>query len=196
MAERVAAHSVKLVLEPLNRFETYFLNTAEQARAYCDLVDHPAFGIMHVTFHSHIKEKDQAKAVATLSGHINVLHVSENDRGIPGTGQIDFPNVLGAVKRTGFDGSIVVEAFGSGVPELAAATRIWRPMFDRFECLFNESEAFVRGVGAGMTDHALFEMRGITKEFPGIRALDDVSFDCKLGQVHALVGKTEPANRP
>lgn len=144
MAEHVAPHGVKLALEPLNRFETYFLNTAAQARSYCDLVDHPAFGIMYDTFHSHIEEKDQPKAIDTLSGHINVLHVSENDRGIPGTGQIDFPKVMGAVKKTGFDGWVVVEAFGSGVPELAAATRIWRPMFDNFDALFQQSARYVR----------------------------------------------------
>ncbi|MEP5759285.1 MAG: sugar phosphate isomerase/epimerase family protein [Litoreibacter sp.] len=148
MAERVATHNIKLALEPLNRFETHYLNTAAQARAYCDLVDHPAFGIMYDTFHSHIEEKDQPRAVQTLSGHINVLHVSENDRGIPGTGQIDFPSILSAVKETGFDGWVVVEAFGSGVPELAAATRIWRPMFEGYDSLFNQSAAFIKDVWA------------------------------------------------
>lgn len=148
MAERVAPHGVNLALEPLNRFETHFLNTAAQARAYCDLVDHPAFGIMYDTFHSHIEEKDQPIALNTLAGHINVLHVSENDRGVPGTGQIDFPSIITAVKQTGFDGWVVVEAFGSGVPELAAATRIWRPMFDTHESLFHETANYIKDVWA------------------------------------------------
>lgn len=148
MADRVAPHGVRLALEPLNRFETYYLNTADQARAYCELVDHPAFGIMYDTFHSHIEEKSQSEAIVTLGNHINVLHVSENDRGIPGTGQIDFPNVMKAVKKTGFDGWVVVEAFGTGVPELAAATRIWRPMFESFDALINESARYIRDVWA------------------------------------------------
>ncbi|MEP3109089.1 MAG: sugar phosphate isomerase/epimerase family protein [Hyphomicrobiales bacterium] len=146
MAEKVAPSGIKLALEPLNRFETYFLNTAAQASAYCDLVDHPAFGIMYDTFHSHIEEKDQIQAVDRLSGKIHVLHISENDRGIPGTGQIDFPEIIGAVKKTGFDGWVVMEAFGSGVPELAAATRIWRPMFESHETLFQESANYIRDV--------------------------------------------------
>lgn len=146
MAQRIAPTGIKLALEPLNRFETYFLNTATQARAYCDLVDHPAFGIMYDTFHSHIEEKDQTQAVKTLAGKIHVLHISENDRGIPGTGQIDFPAVVGAVKNTGFDGWVVLEAFGAGVPELAAATRIWRPMFDTHEALFHESARYIKDV--------------------------------------------------
>ena len=144
MADRAAAKGIKLALEPLNRFETYYLNTAEQARAHVDRVGHPAFGIMYDTFHSHIEEKDQVKAIAMLGSGMHVLHVSENDRGVPGTGQIDFPEIFRAVKQTGFDDWVVVEAFGSGVPELAAATRIWRPMFPDHETLFRQSHDFVR----------------------------------------------------
>jgi len=146
MAEWVAPQGVKLALEPLNRFETHFLNTAAQARDYCALVDHPAFGIMYDTFHAHIEEKDPVQAALSLGDKIHVLHVSENDRGIPGTGQVDFPAVMGAVKQAGFDDWIVIEAFGSGVPELAAATRIWRPMFNSFDELLSESVQYIRGV--------------------------------------------------
>ncbi|MCL6282650.1 sugar phosphate isomerase/epimerase [Ruegeria sp. 2012CJ41-6] len=144
MAEKAAERGILLALEPLNRFETHFLNTAEQAAHYCEMVDHPAFGIMYDTFHSHIEEKDQASAIRVLAGRINVLHVSENDRGVPGTGQIDFPSVFSAVKATGFDGWVVMEAFGAGVPEIAAATRIWRPMFEDHPTLFRDSARFIR----------------------------------------------------
>lgn len=144
MADRAANSGIKLALEPLNRFETHYLNTAAQAAQYCDLVDHPNFTIMYDTFHSHIEEKDQAKAIQTLAGHIGVLHVSENDRGIPGTGQIDFDTIFASVKAADFDGWVVVEAFGAGLPDLAAATRIWRPMFDTHTELFAQSAKFVR----------------------------------------------------
>ena len=144
MADRAAGHGIVLSLEPLNRFETYFLNTMEQARAYAERVGHPHFGIMYDTFHAHIEEQSQIRAVETIAGHITVLHVSENDRGIPGRGQIDFPAVFSAVKRTGFDGWVVMEAFGSGLPEIAAATRIWRPLFPDFETLFTEGHDFIR----------------------------------------------------
>ncbi len=144
MAEIAAQREMVLALEHLNRFETHFLNTAAQAAQYCELVDHPAFGVMYDTFHSHIEEKDQREAVASLVGRINVLHISENDRGTPGTGQIDFDTVFASVKATGFDGWVVMEAFGSGVPEIAAATRIWRPMFDSHQQLFHDSAVFIR----------------------------------------------------
>lgn len=144
MAERAAENGIILSLEPLNRFETYFLNTMGQARAYVERVGHPAFRIMYDTFHANIEEKDQAEAVETIAGRIGVLHVSENDRGVPGTGQIDFGKVFRAVRQTGFDGWVVVEAFGSAVPELAAATRVWRPLFADERTLFFDSAAFVR----------------------------------------------------
>lgn len=144
MAETAAARGMRLALEPLNRFETHFLNTADQAARYCTMVDHPAFGIMYDTFHAHIEEKDQPAAIARLAGQINVLHVSENDRGTPGRGQIDFDAVFSGVKATGFDGWVVMEAFGAGVPEIAAATRIWRPMFETHQQLFRDSAGFIR----------------------------------------------------
>jgi len=72
------------------------------------------------------------------------VHVSENDRGIPGRGHIDFASIFRAVHQTGFDGWVTLEAFGSGLPELAAATRVWRPVFPDFETLFSESIGFIR----------------------------------------------------
>jgi D-psicose/D-tagatose/L-ribulose 3-epimerase len=144
LAQRAADRGIYLSLEHLNRFETYFLNTMAQARAYVDRVDHPAFRIMYDTFHANIEEQDQVRAINTIAGDIGVLHVSENDRGIPGRGHIDFPAIFKAVKATGYDGWVTVEAFGAGLPELAAATRVWRPLFPDFETLFAESIQFVR----------------------------------------------------
>lgn len=144
LAERAAEKGLYLSLEHLNRFETYFLNTMEQARAYVDRVDHPAFRIMYDTFHANIEERSQPEAIAHLGNGLGVLHISENDRGIPGRGQVDFDAVFKAVRRTGYDGWVVLEAFGAGLPELAAATRVWRPLFPDFETLFAESVQFIR----------------------------------------------------
>src|SRR5690606_21660316 len=115
-----------------------------QARAYVDRVDHPAFKIMYDTFHANIEERSQPAAIAHLGDGMGVLHVSENDRGIPGRGQIDFAAIFAAAQRAGFDGWVTLEAFGAGLPELAAATRVWRPLFPDFETLFAESITFIR----------------------------------------------------
>ena len=144
MAERARRNGYILSLEHLNRFETHFLNTMDQAASYVRAVDHPAFKIMYDTFHANIEEKNQPAAVEKISGHMGILHVSENDRGIPGTGQINFAEIFSAAKRTGYDGWLIVEAFGAGLPELAAATRVWRPLFPDFDTLFSESIGFIR----------------------------------------------------
>ncbi|KXF77898.1 isomerase [Paramesorhizobium deserti] len=144
MAEVAKTNGIYLSLEHLNRFETHFLNTMEQAKAYVAAVDHDAFTIMYDTFHANIEEQKQSVAIATISGHIGVLHISENDRGIPGRGHIDFAEIFRAIRKTGFDGWVTVEAFGGGLPELAAATRVWRPLFPDHETLFSESIDFIR----------------------------------------------------
>ena len=94
LAERAQAEGMYLSLEPLNRFETYFLNTMAQAKAYVDRVGHPALRLMYDTFHANIEERSQIRAIASVAGHIGVLHVSENDRGIPGRGHIDFASIF------------------------------------------------------------------------------------------------------
>ena len=144
VAERARVAGVVIGFEPVNRFETYFLNTAAQAEALVEQVGHPAFGVLYDTFHANIEERSQPDAIRSLGPHIAELHVSENDRGIPGRGQIDFDAVFRAVQATGFDGWCVVEAFGDALPEIAAATRIWRPVFPVVETLFWKSAAFVR----------------------------------------------------
>lgn len=148
LATRASANGLYVSLEHLNRFETYFLNTMQQARLYAERVDHPAFRIMYDTFHANIEEQDQSRAIATLGDAMGVLHVSENDRGIPGRGHIDFAAVFRAARREGYDGWVTLEAFGAGLPELAAATRVWRPLFPDFETLFAESIGFIRQIWA------------------------------------------------
>lgn len=144
LAERASAVGMILSLEPLNRFETHFLNTAAQARAYAERVGHPAFRIMFDTFHANIEEADPVGAPATLAGHLGVVHLSENDRGIPGRGHVDFVGTLATLKRVGWDGWLVMEAFGSALPDIAAATRVWRPLFPDLDTLYSEGHAHLR----------------------------------------------------
>lgn len=143
MAEKAAKNGIYLSLEHLNRFETHFLNTMEQSKRYVEAVDHPAFNILYDTFHANIEERKQPEAIELIAGKIGVVHISENDRGIPGRGHIDFSEIFKAVRKTGYDGWVTLEAFGAGVPELAAATCVWRPLFPDYETLFAESLQFM-----------------------------------------------------
>ncbi len=119
---------VRVAVEPLNRFETFFLNTAADALRLCEEVAHPNIGVLYDTFHANIEEKNQAAAIRLLGKHIFHVHTCENDRGIPGSGPIDWPGVIGALKEIGYDDWLVIESFGPGIKEIAAAACIWRDL--------------------------------------------------------------------
>lgn len=133
-------------LEVLNRFECYLLNTCDQASAYLDHLDEPDFGIHFDTFHANIEEKDSVLAVeaAWQRGHLRHVHISENDRGTPGRGQARIRETISTLKALGYDGWLTIEAFGSAVPELTAATRVWRPFFTSPEDVYTEGYRFIR----------------------------------------------------
>lgn len=120
-----------IAVEPLNRFEAYMLNTSEQGIAMMRQVDDRAVGILHDTFHAHIEEKDPVRSLDAViaSGALAHVHISENDRGTPGTGQARIAEAIALLKARGYDGWMTIEAFGQAVPELAAATRVWRDFF-------------------------------------------------------------------
>ena len=135
-AHYAAKANLKLSVEPLNRFECYFLNTAKDSENLVKRVDEPNYGYLYDTFHFNIEEKSLPEAVQSTIKSINHVHISENDRGTPGSGQIDFAAVFKALKSSGYDGWLTVEAFGSALPDLAAATKIWRPLFDKPEDVY------------------------------------------------------------
>jgi D-psicose/D-tagatose/L-ribulose 3-epimerase len=127
--EKAQARNIKIATEYLNRFEIYFLTTAAQASRFVKAVNHPYVKMMYDSFHGHIEEKDQAKAIASCANETIHVHVSENDRGVPGTGQVNWDRFFGGLKASGYDGYLTIEAFGRALPALAAATRVWRDLF-------------------------------------------------------------------
>jgi len=129
-AQYAGKAGVTLAVEPLNRFECYFLNTIEQAVALCEAVDEPNYGYLFDTFHTNIEENDVVSLIASTIGHIRHVHITENNRGVPGAGHIPFQPIFNALRRSGWDGWLTVESFGSSLPDLAAATKIWRPLFN------------------------------------------------------------------
>jgi D-psicose/D-tagatose/L-ribulose 3-epimerase len=128
-------------LEPLNRFEAHLLNTCEQAIAYAARVGEGGIGILYDTFHANIEEKDPIAALRALhaSGNLAHVHISENDRGTPGRGHAPIRETIAALKALGYNDWLTIEAFGRGVPDLAAATRVWRDFFA------DEAEVYTEG---------------------------------------------------
>ena len=137
-----------LAIEYLNRFECYFLTTAKDAAELVKSVDHPKFRCMYDTFHAHIEEKSQAAGVAAVNGHFAHVHISENDRGVPGTGQVRWDEAFKAIKGTGYDGWLVIEAFGRALPDLAAATRVWRDLFPSADDVYTQGIQFIKKMWA------------------------------------------------
>ncbi|HAK45625.1 MAG TPA: xylose isomerase [Spirochaeta sp.] len=115
-----------LALEPLNRFETDFMNIAEDALRMIDEVGSPMLKVHLDTFHMNIEEKSSADAIRAVGDKLYLLHASENDRGAPGTGQVDWSGIGKAVKDIGYDRWVVIESFTPEVEIIAKAASIWR----------------------------------------------------------------------
>ncbi len=144
VAEDAERRGITLVLEFLNRFEIYLLNCSDDTARFARDVGTSNIGIHYDTFHAHIEEKDVARAIRENAHAIRHVHVSENDRSTPGQGQVEWRKTFSALKSIGYDEWLVIEAFGSALPSIAAATKIWRRMFHDEEGLAREGLGFMR----------------------------------------------------
>jgi len=137
-------HGITIAVEAINRFECYFVNTMTDLAAHLSAVGHPNISGMYDTFHANIEEKDPIAAIAAIQRHLSHVHISENDRGTPGRGHIDFAAVFRALKHSGYNGWLTIEAFGRALPELAAATRVWRDLFPAPSQVYREGYSVIR----------------------------------------------------
>jgi D-psicose/D-tagatose/L-ribulose 3-epimerase len=144
VAEYAARAGVLLTEEVVNRFELYHLNTMAQAIRFVDEVGHPNCRIHLDTFHANIEEKRPGESIKAAGSRIGYVHISENDRGVPGTGHVAWDATFEALHSIGYDGWLTVESFGDELPNLAAATKIWRPLFDSQEQVASEGLAFMK----------------------------------------------------
>jgi D-psicose/D-tagatose/L-ribulose 3-epimerase len=126
MAEYAAGKEVCLALEPLNRFETDMINTVDQGLRFISDTGMSNVGLHLDTFHMHLEEKSSAQAIRKAGKAIFHFHACENDRGIPGTGQVHWAEIAQALKDVGYGGAVVIESFTSQVKEIARAVCIWR----------------------------------------------------------------------
>jgi D-psicose/D-tagatose/L-ribulose 3-epimerase len=143
-AEEAQKHNIKLAIEYLNRFECYFLTTAADAKALVQSVNHPNFRMMYDTFHANIEEKAIAPTIQSIAGHFIHVHISENDRGTPGTGHVHWDETFKALRQVNYDGWLVIEAFSRALPALAAATKVWRDLFPNMEEVYTKGHRFMK----------------------------------------------------
>lgn len=125
-AEYAKNYGINMTVEPLNRFECYFLNTISDAYSFVQQVNHPNFGLQFDTFHANIEEKNIKEVIKKYGMHFKHVHISENDRGTPGKGHIPWKDVFDALKQVGYDNWLTIEAFGHSIPELAKTVCVWR----------------------------------------------------------------------
>jgi len=143
-AETADGVGVDMAIEALNRFETYFVNILADACALAKKVNHRRVKVMIDSFHANIEEKDLFKAYTSCGKLARHCHISENDRGVPGTGHIDWKTYFSALKTIGYDNWLVIESFSSTVPEIASAASIWRAISPSKEAVAKDGLAFVR----------------------------------------------------
>ena len=143
-AEHAANAGVTLALEAVNRFECYLMNCAADAVRFVKEVDHPHCRMMYDTFHANIEEKNIPEAIRTAAPLMAHVHISENDRSTPGQGNVRWAENFDAIAASGYDGWMAVEAFGLALPRIAAATKIWRRMYQDEDQLARDALAFMK----------------------------------------------------
>ncbi|MGA2245791.1 MAG: sugar phosphate isomerase/epimerase family protein [Verrucomicrobiota bacterium] len=131
-------------LEPLNRFETDFLNTVDQGLQMIREVKSPALKLLLDTFHMNIEEKNPADAIRRAGRHIGHFHASASDRGTPGNDHVDWPGVAKALKDIRYSGAVVIESFTQDVKVIARAAAIWRKIEPNRDDIARQGLAFLK----------------------------------------------------
>jgi D-psicose/D-tagatose/L-ribulose 3-epimerase len=149
MAEIAQKKNVKLAMEPLNRFETDMLNVVSQGLQFIEETGMDNVGLHLDTFHMHLEEKDSAAAIRNAGTKIFHFHACENDRGVPGTGQVRWNEIAKALKDVNYQGPVVIESFTNQVTEIARAVCIWREIAPSQDAIAGQGLAFLRSLLVG-----------------------------------------------
>lgn len=139
-------YGVFIAIEPLNRFETDFINVCSDAVRLIKDVGSKMLKIHLDSFHMSIEEKNSAMAVLDAGDLLYLFHASENDRGAPGTGQVHWKNIADALKRINYDKWVVIESFTPDNKIIAKAASIWRQTEDSNEALASKGLKFLKGL--------------------------------------------------
>ena len=135
-------------IEPINRFETYFVNTTADALSLCKKVGSSRMGVHYDTFHANIEEKDPVAALRSIGRNwLKHVHPSENDRGIPGSGHVPWKETINTLKAMKYNGWVTIESFIPAIKELARAASIWRPLASSGDELAIKGLQFLRRCG-------------------------------------------------
>ncbi len=146
VCDHAGARGVRLAVEPLNRYETSFLNTVEQTLEAVDPLPAETCGLLCDVYHLNIEERDVAGALRAAGDRLVHVHACANDRGVPGRDHLDWPAIAAALRETGYAGGVSIESFTAHNASIATAASIWRPLAESQDAIAVEGLAFLRGV--------------------------------------------------
>ena len=144
IGDHAGKKGVTIGLEALNRFECYLVNTMADLSEHIDAIDRPHIKAMYDTFHANIEEADPIGAYTRNRRNVVHVHISENDRGVPGRGNIPWKETFAAIRKSGYDDWLTIEAFGRSLKDLAAATKVWRDFAESPEAVYREGYRHIR----------------------------------------------------
>jgi D-psicose/D-tagatose/L-ribulose 3-epimerase len=144
LREVLDVNEITLSIEPVNRSETCFLMTTADAKSFCDAISHPRVGVTIDTFHANIEEKNIANAIRSLGSCLKHVHVSENDRGLLGSGHVDFPAIINALREVAYDGYLMIEGFGYAPAEAHSLGALWADLKVSPEDIAFRGESYLR----------------------------------------------------
>ena len=144
LADYAAQSGLRIAIEPLNRYETDFINTCEQGLKLIDQVGSGALMLLLDTYHMNIEEKDPANAILRAGSKLGHLHACGCDRGTPGGDHIDWKKIRAALDEIHYTGDIVIESFTTDVKIIAKAASIWRQFEPSSEDIATKGLGFLK----------------------------------------------------
>jgi len=146
VAEYAGEQDILMTPEALNRFECYLYNTLKDISTLIKAVDHPHFKMIFDTHHAHIEEKNSARSIMNYSKLIGHVHISESDRGTPGSGQVHWDHIFQSLHTISYDGWLTIEAFSRNKAEFASNINVWRNFQSGLEEVYQDGYEFIQSM--------------------------------------------------
>lgn len=150
--EKAASHArglgLQLGIEAVNRYESHLINTAEQAVMLIERIGAPNIFLHLDTYHMNIEEKGQANGIIKARDHLGYIHLSESDRGVPGTGTVAWDEVFSSLAAIDFKGGLAMESFVELPPQIASGLSVWRSVANNREEVLGQGLSFLRNKAA------------------------------------------------
>ena len=135
---------VVLNMEPATREDNHLINTVEQGLSFLDRINAANVKLLLDTFQMLREENSLGEAIRSAKGTIGLFHLSENHRGIPGTGSVPWPEVFHAMKEINFDGWVSIETFFDPHGVISPRAKVWRRLGESLESVVSQGLAFIR----------------------------------------------------